>query len=116
MWSQTIDAFGVDRWCMVPHCGTTFSSIDQHQTIQEALAAYPGKKTFLITPKSAPDAIPLQDYAHPENAIYVFGNTADGLVKYVTDDDDVVAIFTPVTCSMFGHTVLPTVLFSRMWG
>lgn len=113
LWKQTVQAFGVTRWAMADVRGGPFTSPVQYETLQEMLAAHPGPKTFLIPPGRT-DSWRLADYVHPQNAIYVFGNSKETLVDAVTPDDEVVSICTPNQSVMFGHVALAPVLFDRM--
>lgn len=114
LWKQTIQAFGVDAWAMCDVRGGPFTSPLQHDDLASMLAAYTGPKTFLITPGSFEGGTPLCDYVHPENAIYVFGNSQESLVNAVTEADAVVSICTPVEAAMFGPAALAAVLYDRM--
>ena len=116
IWKQTIQAFEVDHWVMVPGETGKFTSPEMYDDMKTALAACPGKKTFLVAPKSYPDAKPLHLYKHPKDAIYVFGNSVEHLLGFVTDKDDIIGLHTPVPSGMFGHTVLCSVLYDRMIG
>lgn len=113
LWKQTIQAFGVQSWSMTPERGGQFTSPTQYEDAAAMLAAYPGRKSFLIAPGRVDGAIDLADYVHPATAIYVFGNAGQSLAKFVTDDDDVVSITTPNDTDMFASAALAAVLYSR---
>jgi len=117
LWKQTIKAYAVDTWGMVPPRGGPFSSPVQYETPAEMLAAHDGPRTFLIAPDSVPHGharrYELAEYEHPGRAIYVLGNTADGLAKHVRPCDDVVSMRTTVRAHMFGHAVICAVLYDR---
>ena len=113
LWKQTLAAFGVDAWGMCGIQGGPFTTPTQHVDLAAMLAAYPGPKTFLIPPDRTATQ-DLRDYAHPTDAIYVFGNTHQSMAGHVTADDDVVSIFTPVASDMFGHVTLAAVLYDRV--
>lgn len=113
LWKQTIQAFAVDQWCMAPVRGGPFTSPIQYTSTEEMLASHPGPKTFLIPSTTLKGASSLKNYEHPENAIYVFGNVPDNLVRYVTDADDVVNIETPVGAALFAVAAMSMVLYDR---
>ena len=113
LWKQTVQAYDVDRWIMVPSSGTTFSSPIQYETFEEALEKTEGKKTFLICPRTYP-GIDIREYEHPKNAIYVIGSTVDCLTRYAREEDDIVSAYTPQRAEMFGCCFLPLVLHDRM--
>lgn len=73
----------------------------------------PGPKTFLM-PHPKLVTTPLSEYVHPEDAIYVFGNTRESLRDQVKPEDEVVTIYTYNTAHMFGHTTAGIVLYDRM--
>lgn len=113
LWKQTIQAFKVDRWVMVPSNGKEFTSPTQYDTMQEALDAVEGKKIFLIPPERVGNSLDLVKYEHPEDATYVFGNVPENLVSYIRPEDDVVSIYTPAQTDMFGGVALAAVLYDR---
>ena len=113
VWKQTLDAFGVDRWAMIGADEVNWSIPTQFYAWEDALAAYSGKKTFLVAPGRT-DSIDVINYDHPDDAVYVFGNTPDNLVRYVSSDDDVVSIHTDTPATLFGHCTLPIILYDRM--
>jgi tRNA(Leu) C34 or U34 (ribose-2'-O)-methylase TrmL len=113
VWKQTLDSFKADKWAMTGLDSSSWSIPHYYPDMEEMLEAYPGKKTFLIAPDRT-ESLDLADYQHPEDAIYVFGNTPNSLVKYVSEDDDVVSIHTPHNATLFGHCTLPIVLYDRL--
>lgn len=114
LWKQTVQAFAVDEWAMCGVKGGPFTSPLQFEDSDSLISAYPGPKVFLISPHSLEGGINLVDYQHPDNAIYVFGNSYHDLIKYVTPGDDVVSIYTPTKATMFGHVALSAVLYDRL--
>lgn len=122
LWKQTIDAYDVDVWAMCPANQYVFTSPAQFPTMQAALDAHPGPKTFLIRPGILPSVVPpvipaieqgLPAYQHPADAIYCFGNSNEHLGNYVTISDHVVSINTPVNSAFFGCCALTAVLYDR---
>lgn len=114
LWKQTIQAFEVDTWGMCPTHGGPFTSPIQYDDLASMLAAHSGPKTFLIPAGRVEDSQSLREYEHPEDAIYVFGNSPENLVGYVDEDDDVVTIDTPSSQVLFAPVVLSVVLYDRM--
>ena len=112
LWKQTMQAFKVDQWIMTPSNGKVFSCPVQYDTIEEALNSVEGKKTFFVPSKTA-KGIKLEDYKHPKNAIYVIGSAAENLKKYMTDDDDIVTLYTDGDTDLFGCCFIPIVLYDR---
>lgn len=120
-WKQTIQAYGIDNFYMVPQNQYTFTSPLQTQTVSEALDAtsHYGKRVFLIPERTVLNKIStrtvvyLHDYTHPTDAVYVFGSASEDLVSHVTDDVDVVSFKTPTTTDMFGCVALGILLADR---
>lgn len=115
IWKQTIQAFAVASWGMTPVNGGPFTSPKQEATLAELLAAHPGPKTFLVPTFRAAElsAENLSDYTHPKDAIYVFGSTAESMVRHIAPGDDIVTIQTPQHTDMFAPAVLAAVLYDR---
>ena len=118
LWKQTIQAFGVDAWGMSPPQGGTFTSPVQYADLTTMLAAHPGPKVFLIPENTALandlTSTSLESFVHPADAIYVFGSSVESLVPYLTEDDDVVSILTPVEAHLFSVAALASVLYDRL--
>ena len=114
IWKQTIQAFSVDIWAMCPRRGGPFTSPIQYDTLEEMLVAFQGPRTFFIPPGRLMGSTPLSEYKHPEDGIYVFGNSPENLVKYVGPGADVVSIYTPGPATMFAHAALGAVLYDRL--
>ncbi len=112
IWKQTIQAYDVDHWIMAPGRPGQFTSPQQFETVDEMMDFFRPPRTFLIAPKTMKGK-PLENYKHPEHAIYVLGNTADNMVRFIRPGDHVVSIYTPTESAMFGHAVLGTVLYDR---
>lgn len=113
VWRQTIEPFKVDEWIMVPDKGTTTHRPTQVNTIEEALDQTVGTRIFLTHPSTF-EGLDLMTFQHPKDAVYIFGNTANSLASHMREQDLAVSIYTPSRGDMFGHVVLPVVLFSRL--
>ena len=113
LWKQTIQAYAVDFWGMSDVRGGPFTSPIQYASLAEMLAAHPGPKTFLIPPTSYEGGTSLASYTHPEDATYVFGSSPENLVSYVTEQDTVVSICTPVESVLFAAGALCAVMHDR---
>lgn len=121
IWKQTIQAYGVDRWIMLPkpRNRAEFTSPEQFDSMEEALDTIQSTRVFLVPPKAAKGVpafltLGLSVYQHPLNVAYIFGNTVDNLSKYIKTSDDVVSILTPKKVDMFAHVALGQVLYDRM--
>jgi len=70
IWRQLKHAFQIDRLVMVPKLLPRVQSIDQYDTMEEALQSCEGDLIFL---EPSGDHS-LSFFSHPEKAVYVFGN------------------------------------------
>jgi len=113
LWSQTLHAYEVDRWIMVPARENT-KFPEQVPTLQEALDSIDEntQRVFLI-PEFVGDFNDLNKYSHCRDAAYIFGNAKESLRKYVRRQDDVVSILTPSGTDMFAAVAVGQVLHAR---
>lgn len=107
IWKQLCAAFKVDRLIMVGKTGNPRITIDQYDTMEDALASCSGTFVFL-EPKGD---INLSDFTHPTDAIYVFGNAMNHNLQY---DGSKVRINTPTTTDMFAFNAAAIVLADRL--
>lgn len=107
MWKQLCAAFNVDRLVMVGISDNTRITIDQYETVQEAVKSSTGD-VVLIEPKGK---IMLGDFIHPKNAVYVFGNAMNHNLK---QDGITVRIDTPTNTDMFAVNAASIVLADRL--
>lgn len=107
MWKQLCAAFNVDRLVMVGISDNTRITIDQYETVEEAIKSS-GGDVILIEPKGE---IMLGDFIHPQNATYVFGNAMNHNLK---QDGITVRIDTPTNTDMFAVNAASIVLADRL--
>ena len=67
--------------------------------------------SIVVMDESAP--VKLEDFAHPENAIYIFGRSTMNNIQAGIQHDFSVRIETPEQKSMFGVSVACAVLYAR---
>ena len=59
--------------------------------------------------------IELQDFVHPENALYVFGKGGTNPIVYKEEEDVVLSVRTPAEMGhLFPHQVASIILYDRM--
>jgi len=115
IWEQAFISYGVDRAIFVPKLMN--STLEQHDTLEEALAQVSGKKVFLEKPERAEkigrNPVYLRDFQHPADAVYIFGNTSTDNSSWVRENDILLSVDIPYDGDMFGLTVVGIVLYDR---
>jgi hypothetical protein len=115
IWEQLCNAFGVNRLILVPTFEKT--TLEQYDTVREALTKVEGVKVFLEIEKRAREIgrepIYLKDFKHPKNAVYIFGNSQTDNSRYVKKDDVLVSVETPNPQDPFGFNIACAVLYDR---
>lgn len=107
MWRQLCHAFNVDRLVMVPVLLSERTSVDQYPTMKEALASCDGD-FVVMEPKGD---VMLEDFSHPETAVYVFGKAGRNNQKV---NGTKVRIDTPAMTDMFAINAAAIVLADRL--
>ena len=103
VWRQTVSAFAVDRFIMIP--------CPEYDTMQDALASTTGDRVFMCYDSEG--AEPLWSFIHPEDAVYIFGRPGDNLVQYMNKGNYKVHIDTPNKVDMLGCSCVAAVLYDR---
>ena len=115
LWDQICKAYKVDRIIFIPKLMR--STLEQYDRIEEALDRVVGKKVFLERKNRAEEIgrkpIYLKDFHHPDDAVYIFGNSSTDNSRWAMDGDIILSIKTPSNVDMFGSTVLGIVLYDR---
>jgi hypothetical protein len=100
MWRQLRGAFGIDRFIMVPHMVDGLS-IEQYDTMKEALAHTTGQRCFL-EPRAENMMASLAS-AERQGITFVLGNTQMSNEKHILDGIDwAVRIPTPGMTDLYG--------------
>ena len=114
VWKQTLNAFAVDNFCMVTYPEVEIPNISnpmQCGSLQDALDNSIGERVFLTYP--AEGATLLNEFVHPENAVYIFGRPAENLLDYIRPEDHQVHINTPNDVDMLACSCVAAVLYDR---
>jgi hypothetical protein len=107
MWKQLCHAFKVDRLVMVPPLLSKRDSVDQYDSIEEALESCEGQRVIL-EPKGD---VMLHNFEHPSQVVYIFGNAWRDNQRI---DGVKVRIDTPTMTDMFAINAAAIVLASRL--
>ena len=108
LWKQTLAAYGVSNWAMVPGEASKGSPLE-FPSLEHALRSSFGTYIFLIPGGETP----LAELEHPDDAVYIFGNAKESLRKYVCEEDITVNIESNNVVDMFAPVALAPVLRSR---
>jgi len=114
VWKQTLNAYAVDRFCMVTadEIVPGVSSPEQFASMEEALATTTGERVFLVF-SGAEGATLLPDFNHPTDAVYIFGRPGNNLSSYIQPGDHRVHIETPAEIDMLACSCVAAVLYAR---
>jgi hypothetical protein len=72
-WKHPLQEFGVNEFHMIPRTGIQRPGVIEFNHLQEAYDKFPAH-TVVFVDESADDE--LQNFVHPENALYVIGKTS----------------------------------------
>jgi hypothetical protein len=99
-WRQLKGAYGVKLVLAPLH----------YPSLDEMIPNLKGKKIFFIAPGRT-ESEDFKDYVFPEGDInLIFGTATENLVRFVTEDDDVVSIHTPHTSVLMSTSVIGIIL------
>jgi len=116
LWDDLAQAFGIEKIYMIPDVKLgAVTPMEAYDSLDEFLDKYRGTKkfVFLIPRSEYQDAISLKDYEHPTDCVYIFGASYTNLPDYVTDQDDVVCVDTPVDHQVWQYHIAGIVLYDR---
>ena len=69
VWSYMLRDFGVNEWIMCPVSGIDSNKVTEMATLTDVVSA--ASETIVIVDEKG--EIPLHEFEHPENALYVLG-------------------------------------------
>lgn len=118
LWEAVLRPFGLDKLIMSPISGIKQTNIilEEYKSLDDIFNQYSTfKKVFVECPQNVDSYSELKDYVHPTgDVMYIFGNSAAGNSNYITKDDDVVGITTPIDLTiMWAFNIIPIVLYDR---
>jgi hypothetical protein len=106
IWKQLGYAYKVDRIVMVPKLLERRTSLDQYDTIEDAINSCDGEIVFMEQLGN----VSLSSFVHPKNAVYVFGNAS---TNHMNLEGHKVKIDTPSPVDMFAVNAAAIVLDNR---
>ena len=109
IWRQMKNAFNVDRLIMIPALLPKRTSMDQFDTMQEALESTMGKRIF-FEPTGSSHHNSVKYY---NDVVLVFGNANTHNLKHVRPEDTTVKINTPSNSVLFGTQAAAIALAAR---
>lgn len=107
MFRQLRGAFKYDRLVMVPKLLGNRTSVDEYDTMEEALESCEGELIFM---EHRGDVM-LHEFKHPQKAVYVFGNAMMHNLRFNGTN---VRIDTPEKTDMFAVNAASIVLMDRI--
>lgn len=115
-WNFALSDFGVERFYMAPVSGIACGSpaqVHERADIGEAIAECRADGFDIVFLDEAGPS-DLHTFAHPANALYVFGRTSLSVGSMAQPGDTVVSIVTPgATGPFWGHQAACLVLYDR---
>ncbi len=115
LWDFMLRAFGVDEFHMTPITGISHRGITKEwATLQEILDHHRDLGFSIVFVDERGD-IELQEFKHPDKALYVCGRANfSPLLGYATEEDKTVRVETLETRGLlWPHQALPVVLYDR---
>lgn len=113
LWEFALRDFGVETFYMAPISGIASGVVTERATVEEVIAEC-RSAGFTIVFLDENGAAPLNGFAHPENALYVFGRTSLSVATLAEPEDPTVYIETPQSTGPFwGHQAACLVLYDR---
>lgn len=119
-WTFPLREFEVGDWAMSPvtgikhngsHAGLELEEYDSIKNMVNTFADDTYTRVFI----DENGATPLEEFVHPEKAVYFFGNAGRTPAEYKTENDVSVKIATPANAGvLWPHQCLVTVLYDRM--
>jgi hypothetical protein len=103
-WQFPINEWKVDKWLMCPVSGIKVGSnklgLEEFADYEKMLESCPDLVRVFIEPRTKhqnPDTIWLDDFEHPEDAVYIFGSAHyNPTLKHKREQDFVVSIKTKI--------------------
>lgn len=112
-WIHPLREFGLDEFWMSPVSGIGLSRCKERANLDEILAENPTATRVFVDEAATTN---LEDFVHPENAIYILGRTGySPYATHKTDQDLAVKIPTVTNQAGFwGHQAAIIILYDRL--
>ena len=118
LWTFPLREFGVKDWAMCPITGITHNesstkmNLTEYQTVPEMVEEFSGDYVRVFVDEKGETT--LDEFKHPENAIYFFGNAGRAPTDYKREGDLSVRLQTVANNGvMWPHQILVAVMYDR---
>lgn len=113
LWEYPLRDMGVEEFHMFPVSGIASSAVIEHASFESILASNDGFTRVYVDEGGAED---LEQFVHPENAVYIFGKASLSLLRsYGSPADRSVKITTKLNSGLlWPHQACCIVLYDRM--
>lgn len=118
LWTFPLREFNIMDWAMSPITGITHNenntkmSLTEYQTVSEMVEEFSGDCVRVFVDEKG--ETPLDEFKHPENAIYFFGNAGRAPTDYKREGDLSVRLQTVANNGvMWPHQILVAVMYDR---
>ena len=111
-WDMVMRDFAVDEHYMTPISGIHREQVTEVSNLEDAINANPDLTVVFVDERAE---VELQDFEHPENALYILGKvTYSGLLSHKRKDDLAVKIKTNMDQGLlWPHQAIAIVLYDR---
>jgi len=110
VWSYMLRDFAADEWIMCPVSGIDSNKVTEMATLADVVAAAP--ETIVIVDEKG--EIPLHEFEHPDDALYVIGKTSYSPMALGTGLSVYVETPTGAQGLLWSDQVIALVLYDRM--
>lgn len=113
LWEYLVRDFGVDRWWMSPISGISNRHVSECAELLEILEKARNDGLSIVFVDERGD-VPLAEFEHPANAIYVFGKASSSPLSLRLDGEASVVIETQAKLGgLWPHQAASIVLYDR---
>jgi hypothetical protein len=110
LWKCALRSYGLKRLNMTPITGIHAPWISEFASVAEILAAYPDHQPVFVDETAA---LELEDFAHPQNALYIFGRSNYSPFINMAKGHPSFRIECPALGMLWPHQCLPMILRDR---
>lgn len=108
LWQFPLKDFGVDEFAMTPRSGMSTNKVKEFDTVEEMIKHY-GLPVIVCTEDGEVD---IEDFIHPENAMYLFNRTSGGNLPGT--HDHTLRVKTKLNKGLlWGHQAASIILYDR---
>jgi hypothetical protein len=112
LWEMVIRDFAVDYFYMTPVSGIQSDWVVEKPSIESILASYPYFSVVFVDERGNEK---LQEFKHPDKALYIFGRTSQSAIPSKRDGDRTLSIETIANNGLlWAHQACALVLYDRL--